>query len=727
MLRVVVIGCGHIARQAHLPALLQLQQEGLVTVQVADADAGRARALAEQFQVPHVADWTSVADELDAAVVCAPPGANADVAVSAVERGLHVLCEKPPGRSAAQARRMADAAAARPDLVDVVGFNRRFNPVVDAAITRSRALGPPQSFFGRFSRKSLGGVPSNTASDWLSSDSIHVLDLAVAVMGFPHAVAVAHRNVGGGADNVWSLQLHTDHGSAALYFDYAAGSRVEVAEWTGPGYDVIIDFPADARWGRDNTWTPFAADADAAFHEANGFLGEHRAFVDAIAGSGPRPTCDFAYGARLMRMIGDLLDAPSGTIVPVRPDADVREEVHVRAAPRRRRPRVVLHQPLAAQPRFFAPDDLADLAERADVTTAGPDESLGDADVLVTGRGAPPIPPERLDAATNLELLVVLGSSVERYEPVRLIERGIAVCNTADGVAVGVAEHCLMVTLAGLRKLPQHDAAMHAGRWGLGAKKANATPSPGGGPKPTGRGGKTGTADRPGPVAAAMDVTRRVLPAAWKARLYERSGFVRARAATPASQPQAADPLQDLRGAVVGLIGWGHVARRFAELLRPFGCTVLVASESAPPDALAAVGARRAPLSEILEAARVISMHRGLTEETRATLGADQLARIRPGAVLVNTARGPLIDEAALVDHLRLGVTVAALDVFDDEPLPEDHPLRSLPNAILTPHNASTTAQESRRIGHEALGYVMAWVAGDAVPALDAERLRRMT
>jgi len=141
---------------------------------------------------------------------------------------------------------------------------------------------------------------------------------------------------------------------------------------------------------------------------------------------------------------------------------------------------------------------------------------------------------------------------------------------------------------------------------------------------------------------------------------------------------------------VVGLLGWGHIARHFARLLEPFGCTVLVWSESAQPDELVAAGARPASLAEILQSAKVVSVHRGLTDETRGFLDARALAQLQPGAVLVNTARGPLVDEAALVARLQRGDVVAALDVFDEEPLDSKHPLRSLPNAILTPHNAST-------------------------------------
>jgi phosphoglycerate dehydrogenase-like enzyme len=290
----------------------------------------------------------------------------------------------------------------------------------------------------------------------------------------------------------------------------------------------------------------------------------------------------------------------------------------------------------------------------------------------------------------------------------------VAICNTADAVALPVAEHCLMVSLAALRQLTRNDAAMRRGEWGIGG-----TP----GAKPTAR--WRSQASR---VRAA---TRRVpVPLTAKKQAYRwLSAFRPSRTRRAAPSGDAGRQLQpsDLHGQVVGLLGWGHVARHFARLLQPFGCTVLVWTESAGPEELAAAGARKASLSEILRSAKVISLHRGLTEDTRGFMDARRLTEVRAGSVIVNTARGPLIDEQALISRLERGDIVAALDVFDEEPLPATHPLRELPNVILTPHNASNTLQEEQRMGDQALGYVIDWAQGRHVPAIDAARLGRMT
>jgi phosphoglycerate dehydrogenase-like enzyme len=178
---------------------------------------------------------------------------------------------------------------------------------------------------------------------------------------------------------------------------------------------------------------------------------------------------------------------------------------------------------------------------------------------------------------------------------------------------------------------------------------------------------------------------------------------------------------------VVGLIGWGHTARRFAELLEPFGCSILVATESGDPAELDAIGVRRATLGEVLASARVISLHKGLTDATRGFLTEQHLSLIRPGSVLVNIARGELIDERALLARLAKGDITAGLDVYAEEPLARDHPLRKLDNVILTPHHASATAQEELRMGDQAVDMLLAWADGRPVDSLDARRVANMT
>lgn len=155
---------------------------------------------------------------------------------------------------------------------------------------------------------------------------------------------------------------------------------------------------------------------------------------------------------------------------------------------------------------------------------------------------------------------------------------------------------------------------------------------------------------------------------------------------------------QPLRGTTVGLVGFGRVGRRVAHLLRPWEATLLVADPQVDVAVAERAGGRLVELEELLDQADVVSLHAIVTDRGRPLLGAAELRRMRPGAFRVNTARGALVDEVALVAALDGHLGGAALDVFAAEPLPADHPLRELDNVILTPHAIGTSRQSQRSI-----------------------------
>lgn len=142
-----------------------------------------------------------------------------------------------------------------------------------------------------------------------------------------------------------------------------------------------------------------------------------------------------------------------------------------------------------------------------------------------------------------------------------------------------------------------------------------------------------------------------------------------------------------LSGRTLGLAGLGNVGSAVAKIGLAFGMEVIAWSQHLTPDRAQAVGATAVTRDELLARSDVLSVHLVLSDRTRGLIGAPELARMKPSALLVNSSRGPIVDEPALVDALQRNVIAgAALDVFDVEPLPAAHPLRSLPTAVLTPH-----------------------------------------
>ncbi len=155
-----------------------------------------------------------------------------------------------------------------------------------------------------------------------------------------------------------------------------------------------------------------------------------------------------------------------------------------------------------------------------------------------------------------------------------------------------------------------------------------------------------------------------------------------------------------LQGKRLGLLGFGGIAQEVARIGRGIGMEVLAWNRTPR----AAEGVRFVPLDALLAQSDVLSLHLLLTDETRGILGRDRLARLKPGAILVNTARGALVDEAAMADALRSGrLAHAALDVFGEEPLPAGHPLASLENVTLTAHSAFRTPEATETLLRRAL------------------------
>ena len=142
-----------------------------------------------------------------------------------------------------------------------------------------------------------------------------------------------------------------------------------------------------------------------------------------------------------------------------------------------------------------------------------------------------------------------------------------------------------------------------------------------------------------------------------------------------------------LAGERLGLIGLGDIGERVARAGAVFGMQIVTWSPHMTPERAAGKGATAVPLDELLSTSRVVSLHLVPSEQTRHLLNADRLSLMRADSILVNTSRAALIDTSALIEALRLGrPALAALDVFDEEPLASEHPLRSLPNTVLTPH-----------------------------------------
>jgi phosphoglycerate dehydrogenase-like enzyme len=177
-----------------------------------------------------------------------------------------------------------------------------------------------------------------------------------------------------------------------------------------------------------------------------------------------------------------------------------------------------------------------------------------------------------------------------------------------------------------------------------------------------------------------------------------------------------------LEGRRLGVVGLGRVGERVTRVALALGMEVVAWSQNLTRERAEALGAALVTKDELLATSDVVTLHVRLSERTRGMLGRDELARMRPDAYLINTSRGPLVDEAALIEALSARrIAGAALDVYDTEPLPADHPLLALDNAVLTPHLGYVTRDSLTRMYTETVENIAAYQAGTPIRVLNPE------
>ncbi|MEZ0166868.1 hydroxyacid dehydrogenase [Kineococcus sp. LSe6-4] len=313
----------------------------------------------------------------------------------------------------------------------------------------------------------------------------------------------------------------------------------------------------------------------------------------------------------------------------------------------------------AAHDRVVTDEFLHRLAAVADVVPGVLEEfdsvparrTLAEIDVLVTGWGCPALSAAAVAGAPRLRAVVHTAGTVRHHVTPAVWGRDIAVSSAAAANAVPVAEYTLATVL-------------------LAGKQ----------------------------VLASAENYRRAS---------SRDTFTDA-----AAGAVVLDEATGNFGRTVGILSASLVGRRVVELLRPHDLRVLVHDPYVPDAAIRALGAEPVGLPELFERSDVLSVHTPLLPETRGLVSADLLARLPDGATLINTARGAVVDNEALVVELRAGRLHAVLDVTDPEPLPAGHALWDCPNVLLTPHVAGSLGNELRRLTACAAGEVERFAAG---------------
>jgi D-3-phosphoglycerate dehydrogenase len=179
-------------------------------------------------------------------------------------------------------------------------------------------------------------------------------------------------------------------------------------------------------------------------------------------------------------------------------------------------------------------------------------------------------------------------------------------------------------------------------------------------------------------------------------------------------EPSALLPMHRLQGRILGLVGFGQIARKVAERGRAFGMRLIAFDPYVDGETMARWGTEKVTFEDLCARAHIISLHTPLTEATRGLIGASALARMQKGAVLINTSRGRVVEEEALIAALRSGrLAGAGLDVLATEPPSPDNPLRQMDTVVLTPHSASTTVEALAELAEKVSRQIVQFLRGE--------------
>jgi len=689
-LRILVIGAGPACDWLHLPVLAGLRDRGeIVLVLVCDIQRARATAARQKYGfLEDSGDAVAALErpDIDAVYIFGSAQLHYEYGLLALRNGKHLFVEKPVAPGYAQARELAEVALAR-GLIAVGGLNRRFLKSLTAVRARAGTAGW-RFAEAVFHKPEFHNPAPFGARTWLGANGIHALDALLFMMGGPPEQLTAQAGErGAGQPSVFSALMRWRDGAQGVFLcnndagarreGYVFHSPDETCRVTGSGLTI-------ERRGQPATTTALTMEGD-------GIAAEHASFLEAIR-SGVEPLHALAAIAPSL-FVAELIESGfSGHVQLPRPEtgviarhpAAIGKSILIEQA-------AELHTILGTLLPHYRIVSLEDIrsssTERRDVVAA------------IMGRGSSALPGEILGKLPCLVVVGVVALSLARYEPDKLLARGITLVNGSAAYAESVAEFALGLAILGRRRAFISHELMRAGGWGSV-------------PRVTG-------------FKGMLDRAARGLRPAIRAAGCEPFFLRLWRSSAPAlGVPiQRRVPPRDLQGASVGLVGWGANARAFADRLARVPARVLVYSEHAAEDDMRSSGAVPASLSEVL-AADIVSLHRALSENTRHCLGAAELAKLRPGAVLINIARGALLEPNALHARLKQGDIFACLDTFEAEPLSAANPLRNLPNVFLTSHIAGGSPDNYAAAAMEVVRKVAAHLAGDLTQSISADQLR---
>jgi phosphoglycerate dehydrogenase-like enzyme/predicted dehydrogenase len=680
--RIGVIGAGKNSQKNHLPALQRLARERACSLQaLCDLNLDIAKRVAEEFGFE---SYTSKAEEIcerddvDAVFICGTVQMHKEYTLRALERGKHVFVEKPPAPSISDLQQALILARLKGRIV-CVGFNRRFYASINHM---KRLIGTPseiKSLEGIYHKPFYNESYMHGSSSWITYSSIHGVDAMCYVMEEPpEKLFSVHNHASGDVPQNLSALLIWKNGCHGVFSsNNSTGSRLERYTIHTPGSSYsATEIDLTMLTGSDESLTHF----DEGNSETRGFYGEHREFLDAIQKE-TVPRHGLPQALVVMHLLSLMEQGFCGTIdwSPILRELsfekeEEKPEMIVSGSPgnvqKAKGKSLLILNPLALQaslPRLARKYTLVYEEEVSRLSSENRRDIVG----VITGTGGTPVSTKLLDALPSLAVVGVVGASVKKYNPEEILRRHIPILNASDIYAEAVAEFALMQALIGIKYASRSHDVMRAKLWGATAENRR---------------------EKLIKFLRHFALLPLLSPFRFLMRPLGKSLTALAQLSGAQAKGAKARGGSNLKGMTVGIIGYGEIAKKFILLLQNFECDIKVCSDYLTLEEAHVLGVKKVGLAEALSAP-VVSLHRGLSERTRHAFGRHEISLLRPGAVFINTARGELIDEEALIERLKRGDIFACLDVFSKEPLPKRSVLRELPNVFLTSHLAGATKQ----------------------------------
>ncbi|MFT5179653.1 MAG: phosphoglycerate dehydrogenase-like enzyme/predicted dehydrogenase [Candidatus Paceibacteria bacterium] len=669
-IRLGVIGAGNMTRKKHLPALTLLCDEGLCTLDgICDLDLDLAEKTAINNNIPYFTQNASELikrEDIDAICIFGPADVHYKYGLEALRNGKHLFVEKPPAKNVAQLKDLWKTAKYK-KLIAVAGFNRRFQKSISEIKKRidKTSVLTGEAIFNKPSADQLALFGMNT---WIGVSAIHALDTLCFVMGErPTAIWSIGNGKNTESPENFSAIIEWGNRYAVFSSNNSAGSRLEKYSFHGYGKSFDVE-GAKLIVTNDSGETEEIKDDSEV---ANGIYQEFKTFLGSII-SGEKPLHSLETSLATLHLVDlvekryrgpidwSFIDEQKEDLNEYFPE--IKKERFINFD---RKPAVLVLN------REVIKDTLSKLEENFDILYQ---ENISKDNrnrivAIITGGPGAIVPQEKyFKELSSLKVLCVVGSSVKNWGAEFAMEKNISILNTADVYADAVAEFIVMQALVGLRRASVSHDAIRRGGWGFSASSLSNKLK-----------------------KNILKFARYYIPEKIKAPLRSLKSFLMTATSSKKTVNSVNKKMisQTLYGKTIGIIGFGEITKKTILFFKLFNCKILVNSEYLNEEEAKDLGVKKTTLGEVL-LSDVVSLQRGLSKRTERSFGSREINTLRPGTVLINSARAGLVDNGALIKRLKKGDIFACLDVFDKEPLPANDELRKLPNVFLTSHIAGS-------------------------------------